>query len=156
VQKTGDYLKPALAATAFALSSCADVAPHAAMTTPMLCRGGADCDRKWSRAAAWVAQNAFYKIETQDNSLIQTFAPQGKSPGTAIKVEKVAAGDGSAAIVAEIRCANFLGCTPDVDELTRSFAAYVSGASDLVVAMPSPTRPYRGLPLLGNPLAIFQ
>lgn len=156
INKTGDFPKLALAAAALALSSCLTVAPNAAVTGPLPCGEGPDCDRKWSRAAAWVAQNAFYKIETQNDSLIQTFAPQGKSPGTAVKVEKVAAADGSTAIVAQIRCANFLGCVPDVDELTGSFAAYVSGVSDLVVAMPSPPRPSPGLPLLGNPLAIFQ
>lgn len=154
--KTGDLPKLALAATALALASCAGVALNSAVTAPLLCRGGGDCDQKWSRAAAWVTQNAFYKIETQNDLLIQTFAPQGKSPGTAMKVEKFAAADGSTAIVAEIRCANFLGCVPDVDELTGSFTAYVSGASDLVVAMPAQPRPVRSLPLLGDPLAIFQ
>ena len=45
------------------------------------CNWGVDCDRKWSRATAWVAQNAFYKIETRTDWLIQTFGPEGEKSG---------------------------------------------------------------------------
>jgi len=145
----------AQAAFAIALSSCAGVEPNEAASPPISCSPGVDCERKWSRAATWVAQNAFYKIETRSDWLIQTFGPEGKSPGTAMKVEKLAAPDGSMELVLQIRCANFLGCVPDLDWLTGSFLAYVGGTSRLIVAMPPPKAP-QSLPLLGNPLAIFQ
>jgi hypothetical protein len=144
------------AAFAIALSSCAGIEPNEATSPPVGCERGIDCDRKWSRATAWVAENAFYKIETRSDWLIQTFGPEGKSPGTAMKVEKLAAPDGSVELVLEIRCANFLGCVPDLAWLTRSFLAYVGGSSSLVVAMPPPPKHPQSLPLLGNPLAIFQ
>ncbi len=144
------------AAFAIALSSCAGIEPNEATSPPVGCNWGVDCDRKWWRATAWVAQNAYYKIETRTDWLIQTFGPVGKSPGTAMKVEKLAAPDGSVALVLEISCANFLGCVPDLAWLTGSFVAYVGGTSDLIVAMPPPPKYTPGLPLLGNPLAIFQ
>jgi hypothetical protein len=156
MRRNDDFLKIALAASAFTLSSCANVAPDVATTAPVVCLSGADCERKWSRVAAWVAQNAFYKIDTQSDALIKTSAPQGKSPGIAVKAEKLPAADGAMTIVAEIRCANLFGCVPDLPELTQSFAAYVSGASDLVVAMPGPPRLVRSPPLLGDPLVLFQ
>jgi hypothetical protein len=146
----------AQAAFAIALSSCAGVEPNEAASPPISCSPGVDCDRKWSRAATWVAQNAFYKIETRSDWLIQTFGPEGKSPGTAMKVEKLAAPDGSVELVLQIRCANFLGCVPDLDWLTGSFLAYVGGTSRLIVAIPPPPKHTPTLPLLGNPLAIFQ
>ncbi len=144
------------AAFAIALSSCAGVEPNEATSPPVSCKSNVDCGRKWSRAAAWVAQNAFYKIETRSDWLIQTFGPEGKSPGTAMKVEKLAAPDGSAELVLEIRCANFLGCVPDLNWLTGSFVDYVGGSSKLIVAMPPPPKTPQSLPLLGNPLAILQ
>ena len=73
-----------------------------------------------------------------------------------MKVEKLAVPDGSAELVLEIRCANFLGCVPDLAWLTQSFVAYVGGTSKLIVAMPPPPKHTPSLPLLGNPLAIFQ
>ena len=146
----------AQAAFAFTLSSCAGIEPNEATSPAVVCWSNVDCDRKWSRAATWVAQNAFYKIETRTNWLIQTFEPVGKNPGTAMKVEKLAAPDGSVELVLEINCANFLGCVPDLAWLTQSFVAYVGGTSDLIVAMPPPPKLTPGLPLLGNPLAIFQ
>ncbi len=147
-----------LAHTAFAiaLSSCAGIEPNEATSPPVGCWSGVDCDMKWARATVWVAQNAFYKIETRTNWLIQTFEPEGKSPGTAMRVEKLAAPDGSAELVLEIRCANFLGCVPDLNWLTESFVAYVGGTSKLIVAMPPPPKHTPSLPLLGNPLAILQ
>jgi len=146
----------AQAAFAIALSSCAGVEPNEATSPPISCSPGVDCDRKWSRATTWVPQNAFYKIETRSDWLIQTFGPEGKSPGTAMNVEKLAAPDGSMELVLQIRCANFLGCVPDLDWLTGSFLAYVGGTSRLIVAMPPPPKHPQSLPLLGNPLAIFQ
>ena len=146
----------AQAAFAMALSSCAGVEPNEATSPPVSCDSGVDCDRKWARATTWVAQNAFYKIETRTDWLIQTFEPEGKSPGTAMKVEKVAAPDGSTALVLDIRCANLLGCVPDLNWLTESFVAYVGGTSKLVVSMPPPPKHMATPPLIGNPLAIFQ
>ncbi len=151
-----DFARLAPAAFAIALSACAGVEPNEATSFPIGCKPGHDCDTKWSRAAAWVAQNAFYKIETQTDMLIQTSGPEGKSPGTAMKVEKLATPGGAAELVLEIRCANILGCVPDLMPLTQSFAAYVGGSSRLVVAMPPPPKRPQSLPLLGNPLAIFQ
>jgi len=150
-----DFLRRAVAAGALALSACAGVEPNAAESFPVRCGLGRDCDKKWRRAAAWVAQNAFYPIETHTDTLIQTFGPTGKSPGMAMRVERLVGPDGSGALALEIRCANILGCVPDVDYLTGSFAAYVSGASSDLVATPPPEKTPRNLPLLGNPLAIL-
>jgi hypothetical protein len=144
-----------VAAAAAALSSCGllQSEPERAAT---VCRIGADCDLKWSRAAVWVSQNAYYKIETQTESLIHTAGPYGKSPGAAVTVYRISASEGWAELVVDIRCADFLGCAPPAAELARSFADYVSGASPLVVALPSPPRRARPLPILGDPLALLR
>ena len=46
------------------------------------CTKGDDCEEKWSRAVAWISQNSSYKIQTQTDSLIQTFNPTGSSPSS--------------------------------------------------------------------------
>lgn len=144
-----------VAAAAAALSSCGllESEPERAAIP---CKIGPDCDFKWSRAAVWVSQNAYYKIETQTDSIIRTEGPYGKSAGAAVTVYRIAASGEWAELFADIRCANFLGCAPPAEELARSFVAYVSGASSLIVALPSPPRRARPLPLLGDPLALFR
>jgi hypothetical protein len=148
----GNLARLALLAALAALCSCDGAEPPPTVQ----CRLGADCDRKWSRALAWVAQNARYPIETQTDALIQTLGSYGKTPATAVTVYKVPQAGGWAEIVVYMSCANLVACVPPIEELRRSFALYVSGASPLVVGMPSPPPPNRGLPLLGDPLLLFQ
>jgi hypothetical protein len=149
------FFKPLLSVAAASLVSCAGaLQPYAPAMVD--CRVGLDCDRKWSRAARWVAMNAFYPIETRTDSLIKTSGPWGKSAGVAASVMKTPAPGGSARIVAYFECASIAGCAPTPEHLSRTFVAYVSGASSLVVDIPRPDLHARAPAPLGDPLLIFQ
>jgi hypothetical protein len=50
---------------------------------PITCQAGADCDAKWSRATAWIAQNSAYKVQTASDSIIQTMGPLPNDPSPA-------------------------------------------------------------------------
>jgi hypothetical protein len=149
------FFRPLLLGTAAMLASCAG-APQPYAPPLVVCRQGPDCDQKWRRAARWVAMNAFYPIETCADSLIKTSGPWGKSAGVAATVTKTPEPDGSALIAAYFECASITGCVPNPERLSQRFAAYVSGASSLVVDIPRPDLHARAPARLGDPLLIFQ
>ena len=152
----GGFTKPVLLVTMVALSSCSCAPPQASLPAAVQCRPGADCDRKWSRATNWVSQNAFYPIQTRTDTLIQTSAPVGKSPGNSVTVYKIPQPDGRAEIIANFDCASLVGCVPGPDHLARTFVAYVSGESSLIVDIPRPDAHCRARAPLGDPLLLFQ
>lgn len=128
-------MKPlAYAACALALSGCA--APQTATIpppAPVTCQAGADCDAKWSRAVGWIATNSAWKIQTQTDSLIQTYNSADDSPSPGFTVTKVATGQaGLYEIAMTGGCANILGCMPTVAESRSSFASFVNGPGSAV------------------------
>lgn len=91
------------------------------------CTKGDDCDEKWSRAVAWISQNSSYKIQTQTDSLIQTFTPTGGTTSNGFLVNKVALGKGTYQITMSSACDNPFGCIPDAQTLRASFNPFVGG-----------------------------
>ena len=150
------FAKPVSLIAMLALASCSCAPPQASPPAAVHCRSSADCDRKWSRATNWVSQNAFYPIQTRTDALIQTSAPVGKSPGNSVTVQKIPQPDGSAEIIANFDCASLVGCVPGPDHLARTFVAYVSGKSSLIVDIPRPDTHCRARAPLGDPLLLFQ
>jgi hypothetical protein len=136
------------------LASCGGMQRYAPAVVD--CTDTPDCGCKWRRAAKFVAMNAFYPIETQTDSLIRTVGPFGKSAGIAATVIKTPVPGGGAQIVAYFDCASITGCAPTPDHLSRTFGAYVSGASSLIVDIPRPDLHPRAPAPLGDPLLIFQ
>lgn len=95
---------------------------------PIVCKTGADCDAKWSRALAWVTQNSQWRIQVQTDLLIQTFNgvdDAETSPG--FTINKVAKGAGTYEISFSAGCHNLFGCVPSAAEERQKFAAFING-----------------------------
>ncbi len=90
----------------------------------VICTEGADCDAKWSRAVAWVAQNSRWRIQTQTDTLIQTMGPLDTSDA-AFTITKVAHGNGTYTILFAAGCGSMFGCIPSVPGLKVVFNQFV-------------------------------
>jgi hypothetical protein len=110
------------------LAGCVSTAAQPEEPIPAItCKQGADCDLKWSRAITWVSENAAYKIQTQTDSLIQTFGPLDYQTGLAITVNRLMLKPGVYEIDARMGCANSIGCFPEPHAALRKFAAFLNG-----------------------------
>jgi hypothetical protein len=98
------------------LTACGSTAHVEVPARPITCRAGPDCDVKWSRAVAWVANNSRWKIQTQTDLLVQTFNSADSSPSPSFTVSKTASGDGLYEISLNGGCANLFGCIPTIPE----------------------------------------
>ena len=93
------------------------------------CTKGHDCEVKWGRAITWISQNSQWKIQTQDENMIQTDTAGGGSPASHFLVNKVPQGRGRYEITMMSGCDNFIGCEPDATYLRASFNRFVVGAA---------------------------
>jgi hypothetical protein len=93
------------------------------------CTKGADCEVKWGRAITWISQNSQWKIQTQNENMIQTDTAGGGSPASHFLVNKVLRGKGLYEITMMSGCDNFIGCEPDATYLKASFNRFVVGAA---------------------------
>jgi hypothetical protein len=117
-----------VALIAMPLAGCVSTAAQPEDPVPsIICKQGADCDLKWSRAITWVSENAAYKIQTQTDSLIQTFGPIEYKTGLAITVNRLMLKPGVYQIDARMGCANSIGCFPEPHAALRKFAAFLNG-----------------------------
>jgi len=93
------------------------------------CTKGHDCEVKWDRAITWISQNSQWKIQTQNENMIQTDTAAGGSPASHFLVNKVLRGKGLYEITMMSGCDNFIGCEPDATYLKASFNRFVVGAA---------------------------
>ena len=93
------------------------------------CTKGEDCEVKWGRAITWISRNSQWKIQTQNDNMIQTYTSVGSSAASSFLVNKVPLGNGVYEIGMTSGCDNLLGCIPDATELKASFNRFVSGAA---------------------------
>jgi hypothetical protein len=115
-------------------------------TRPLTCSNKAECDLWWQRAQAWVASNSKYKIETANDSLIQTAGPDGGKRALAFQITRAAGPDGTVTIGFSAHCDSSLGCKPNPWEAGADFKRYVRGEGTAVVApqggaAPTPNAP---------------
>jgi hypothetical protein len=110
------------------LGACASSQDQIPMPAPIICTAGADCDGKWSRAAAWIDTNSALKIRVRTPTTIQTSDPPARSDRTpAFTVTRVARGDGRYEIAFNGGCANASRCVPTIAESRARFTAFVLG-----------------------------
>jgi hypothetical protein len=102
-------------------------APPQEPILPVVCRAGADCDAKWSRAVAWVTNNSGYKIQVQTEALIQTYGPANGDTWLAATVNKVAKGGDQYEIAGALSCGNMFGCYPAPRAALLEFNRFVKG-----------------------------
>ena len=95
---------------------------------PVLCKAGPDCDAKWARAIAWVAQNSEYKTQFQTGYMIQTLGPTKDSASPAYRVSKLPKGGEEFEIKFNGECAKILGCKPTISEARAMFSEFVNAA----------------------------
>lgn len=97
------------------------------------CTKGDDCDMKWGRAITWVSQNSHWKVQLQNDYLIQTYTSMNGSPYSSFLVNKAPIDNGSSEIVMSSGCGNMFGCVPDETILRASFTNFIIGPA------PTPT-----------------
>jgi hypothetical protein len=119
-------------ASVLALSGCITAEQQASVAEPpkpITCHAGADCQAKWSRAKAWVAEHSKYKVESTD-SLIQTSGPATfeTEPSPAYKVTKFATGRDEYAIEFAGGCDSIFTCTPTVPDAQADFTQTILAA----------------------------
>lgn len=119
------------AAAAVLLAGCShQSATVAEPVQPITCQAGADCDAKWSRAVSYVANNAGWKIQTQTDSLIQTFTSTGGSTRPGYTITKTAVGNGRYEIALAGSCGNLIACIPTIPEARTHFSDFVAAPID--------------------------
>lgn len=125
-----------IAAIAFLLplSSCVSPERKAAIAElaqrQIICTKGDDCETKWGLAVAWVMRNSSWKIQLQNDLIIQTYSAVGGSPSPAFLVNKVPLGNGQFHITMSSGCDNIFGCVPDHTTLLASFNQFVDSVSN--------------------------
>ena len=81
---------------------------------PVICYEAKHCDAMWGRAQIWVANNAGYKIQLANDSVIQTHGPfRGDVFGLAFTVTKSPRGKGFYEIDSRAACGSTTTCAPD-------------------------------------------
>lgn len=110
------------------------------LEVPKSCRTppceGADCDTKWGRAIAWISQNSHWKIQIQNEHMIQTYTAVGGSPSSSFLVNKVPVDNDTFEIVMTSGCDNIFGCTPDAATLKAMFTNFLIGPAPAVSTPP--------------------
>jgi hypothetical protein len=111
---------------ALALCGCITAEQQASLAEPpkpITCHSGNDCNAKWSRANAWVAEHSKYKVESSSESLIQTSGPSTfeTDPSPSYKVTKVATGPAEYSIEFTGACDSIFPCTPTVPVAQADF-----------------------------------
>ncbi|APA86165.1 hypothetical protein BJG93_12720 [Paraburkholderia sprentiae WSM5005] len=105
-------------------------------TTPLTCSNKAECELWWQRAQTWVASHSKYKIETANDSLIQTAGPDGGKRALAFQITRAASPDGTMTIGFSAHCDSSLGCKPNPWEAGADFKQYVRGATGTAAGAP--------------------
>jgi len=131
----------ALCVVSYALTGCATTTPEQ-HTNPeqqvtmekdaaqkVTCTKGHDCEVKWGRAITWISENSQWKIQTQNEDMIQTDTAGGGSTASHFLVNKVLRGKGLYEITMMSGCDNFIGCEPDATYLKASFNRFVVEAA---------------------------
>jgi len=118
---------------ALALCGCITAEQQASLAEPpkpIRCHSGADCDAKWSRANAWMAEHSKYKVESSSESLIQTSGPSTfeTDPYPSYKVTKVAMGPAEYSIEFTGACDSIFPCTPTVSVAQADFTQSILAA----------------------------
>ena len=120
-----------LAGALLLLGGCAgqplDPAVIEAASQPVICKAGAECDAKWSRAVSWVVRNSQWKIQNQTDQIVETYNPTDYSTSPGFTITKVAEGNDAYEIDFATSCVNMFGCQPNPVALKADFNEYVNG-----------------------------
>ncbi|MCK7546155.1 hypothetical protein MLC59_18515 [Marinobacter bryozoorum] len=110
-----------------ATNNQADLSPELQneLDKPLYCEGEADCKAVWERATFFVNNNAGFKLQIHNDTIIQTFNPTQNSPRLAFSISKEPLGDGRYQIWTKAWCANMFGCQPNQYEAIAKAKKYM-------------------------------
>ena len=104
----------ALTSLALLVTACAAPQPLNAIQNDALiaptCKDKSTCDLYWQRAQIWVSQHSSWRIQTANETIIQTFGPGNKEITLAYTITKIPDGKGGASITYQASCDNIFGC----------------------------------------------
>lgn len=118
-------------AALLATTGCATAPPmssdlQAELTTPLICSGLEECKVMWERAGFIVGAVAGYKIQTYNDTIIETYNPAPNMPQLSVVVRKEPLGEGRYQIWTNAGCNNMFGCTPyGKDEAIARIKRYI-------------------------------
>lgn len=96
----------------------------AELYAPIICEEP-DCKLLWERAMFYVSNNAGFKMQIANDSLIETFNPTDYSVKLAYRIQKQPLGGGKYKILTSAWCANLFGCHPDQYEAILKAKRYI-------------------------------
>jgi len=100
------------------------------LVKPITCKDGPDCQGKWGRAAAWIAENSSHQIKIQTDSTIQSMEPAIPGSLPVYTATKLPGANGLYEISFHATCGTQLAggqtnCAPQVAEARASFERFV-------------------------------
>jgi len=95
------------------------------LVKPITCKDGPDCQGKWIRAAAWIAENSANQIKVKTDSTIQSMEPMIPGSVAVYTATKLPGANGLYEISFHATCSNQTNCTVQVAEARASFERYV-------------------------------
>lgn len=126
----------AILTTAQLLSGCKTVTPEQQTqlekdaALQITCTTGEDCEVKWGRAIAWINRNSHWRIQTQNDFMIQTYPSFRGSAASSFLVTKLPSGSGVYKITMTSECGTFPDCRPSTTELSAKFNRFVVGGME--------------------------
>ncbi len=95
------------------------------LVKPISCKDGPDCQGKWSRAAAWIAENTNNQIKVNNDSTIQSMELILAGNMPVYTITKLPSTNGMYEINFHATCPNQSTCNPPITEARASFERYV-------------------------------
>lgn len=111
-----------------ALSGCAakeNPATVAAANAPLVCEGKTQCELYWQKSQAWVATNSAWKIQTANDTIINTYNPAPNAATLGYQLVKTPLGNERYEIIVQTSCGNMFGCIPSAIQQTAALKGYV-------------------------------
>ncbi|MBK6617477.1 MAG: hypothetical protein WAT53_08195 [Nitrosomonas sp.] len=93
--------------------------------TPLYCNSEDECKVMWERATFFVNDNAGFKLQIHNDTIIQTYNPTEYSVNLAFSISREPLGNGKYQIWTKAWCANMFGCQPNQDEAIAKAKRYM-------------------------------
>jgi hypothetical protein len=95
------------------------------LVKPITCKDGPDCQGKWGRAAAWMAENSSNQIKVRTDSTIQSMEPMIPGSGPIYTVTKLPGANGVYEITFHATCGSQSNCNVSLADARASFERFV-------------------------------
>ncbi len=93
-----------------------------------------DCAAAWQRAQLWLVKYSYFKIQTANDVVIQTYTSVNGDPNPDFTITRESLADGKYRIQARAHCASLFGCIPNADDRRGALLYYIKTGSDLIAS----------------------